>query len=187
MLVSNARVFGAANFLIGCGDKKVSHSNANVEVRRVDFNDPSHVSAFLRLLDMYAQDPMGSGRALDSEVKSRLPLDLAKWPGAISLIAWVNDEAVGVLNGFLGYSTFRAAPLMNIHDIAVSNHWRGRGVGQALLRTIESMAIDAGCCKLTLEVLSGNTNARRAYEGFGFEDYVLDPKMGSACFMQKWL
>lgn len=76
---------------------------------------------------------------------------------------------------------------MNVHDIAVSNSWRGRGVGQALLAAIQRMAIDARCCKLTLEVLSGNTIARRAYERFGFEDYVLDPQMGSACFMQKWL
>lgn len=165
----------------------MNHSNANVEVRQVDFKDAGEVSAFLQLLDMYALDPMGSGQSLGADVKGRLPKDLAKWPGAISLIAWINEEPVGLLNGFLGYSTFKAAPLMNVHDIVVRSDWRGQGVGRALLAAIEAKARESGCCKLTLEVLSGNTTARRSYERFGFEDYVLDPQMGSACFMQKWL
>jgi ribosomal protein S18 acetylase RimI-like enzyme len=169
----------------------VNHSNANaqanVQLRRVDFNDRGEVEAFLQLLDMYAQDPMGSGQPLEADVMARLPGELAQWPGAISLIAWAHDEPVGLVNGFLGYSTFKARPLMNVHDIAVVPSWRGQGVGRALLSALESEARQAGCCKLTLEVLSGNTTARQAYERYGFEDYALDPRVGVAGFMQKWL
>jgi hypothetical protein len=44
-----------------------------------------------------------------------------------------------------------------------------------------------GCCKLTLEVLSGNTTAQTSYQRFGFAQYQLDPAAGQALFMQKWL
>jgi hypothetical protein len=40
---------------------------------------------------------------------------------------------------------------------------------------------------MTLEVLTGNSLARHAYLKAGFEDYALDPAMGSASLMQKWL
>jgi ribosomal protein S18 acetylase RimI-like enzyme len=76
---------------------------------------------------------------------------------------------------------------MNIHDIAVLPGHRGAGVGQALLAAAEQHAKDRGCCKLTLEVLTGNTRALKSYLGFGFEPYALDPTAGQASFMQKWL
>jgi len=44
-----------------------------------------------------------------------------------------------------------------------------------------------GCCKLTLEVLTGNLVALRSYERFGFAPYALDPAAGQASFMQKWM
>lgn len=162
-------------------------SKARWTIKSVDFSDKDQARAFIGLLDMYARDPMGGGQGLANEVKTRLPVDLASWPGGIHLIAWHGDEAVGLLNAFTGYSTFKAQPLMNVHDIAVLSQYRGQGVGQALLAELESIARQKGCCKLTLEVLSGNTKARKAYEFFGFEDYALDPNMGAACFMQKWL
>jgi hypothetical protein len=59
---------------------------------------------------------------------------------------------------------------------------RGRadaGAGRAIAR-------ERGACKLTLEVLQGN-RAGRLYERLGFADFQLDPAMGNARFMQKWL
>ena len=64
---------------------------------------------------------------------------------------------------------------------------RGQGIGQALLSAAETHARERGCCKLTLEVLTGNRPALRSYERFGFAPYALDPAAGQASFMQKWL
>ena len=47
------------------------------------------------------------------------------------------------------------------------------------------MARERGCCKVTLEVLSNNEKAKKAYTRFGFEPYVLDPAAGPAQFWQK--
>ena len=156
-------------------------------VKPVDFSLTHERSAFVELLDMYARDPMGGGRGLADDVKSRLLHDLPNWPGALNLMAWQGDLAIGMLNAFMGYSTFKAQPLVNIHDIAVLPDHRGKGVGRALLSKLQIVADAQGCCKLTLEVLSGNTLAVQAYQRFGFEDYALDPKQGVARFMQKWL
>lgn len=140
------------------------------------------------LLDAYACDPMGGGESLKADVKERLCADLARQPGAASFLAWnEGGEAVGLINCFLGYSTFKARPLMNVHDIVVLSGQRGLGIGQALLAAAESHARSLGCCKLTLEVLTGNATAMASYRRFGFAPYTLDPAAGQASFMQKWL
>jgi ribosomal protein S18 acetylase RimI-like enzyme len=56
-----------------------------------------------------------------------------------------------------------------------------------LLAAAEQHAKSRNCCKLTLEVLTGNARALKSYVGFGFEPYALDPAAGQASFMQKWL
>ena len=92
-----------------------------------------------------------------------------------------------MINCFEGYSTFKARPLLNIHDIVVHPDYRGAGVGQALLGAAHDLARTRGCCKLTLEVLSGNALAMRSYARHGFANYQLDPAAGQAVLMQKWL
>jgi len=74
-----------------------------------------------------------------------------------------------------------------VHDIAVLSRHRGQGVGQALLKAAEDYARARGCCKLTLEVLSGNAQALSSYKRFGFAQYELAAAAGQAQFMQKWL
>ena len=158
-----------------------------LRVLPVDYRHPHHRAALVMLLDAYASEPMGGGEALAQEVKQRLCDDLAARPTAASFIAWQDDEAVGLVNCIEGYSTFKARPLMNIHDIAVLPAYRGVGVGQALLAAAEQHARARGCCKLTLEVLTGNARALSSYLRFGFAPYELDPATGQASFMQKWL
>jgi len=158
-----------------------------LNVLPVDYRNAEHRSALLMLLDAYAQDPMGGGEPLAEDVKARLCEDLAARSDAASFIAWLDGQPVGLVNCIEGYSTFKARPLMNIHDIAVLPGHRGAGVGQALLSAAEAHARTRGCCKLTLEVLSGNARATRSYLRFGFENYQLDPSAGNALLMQKWL
>jgi GNAT superfamily N-acetyltransferase len=96
-------------------------------------------------------------------------------------------RCIGLLNAFEGISTFKAKPLLNIHDIAVTAQCRGRGVGRALMAAAEAYAKERGCCKLTLEVLEGNTRAIGLYRSVGFDPYELDPAMGRALFFEKWI
>ena len=137
-------------------------------VRPVNFADTQEVQQYLDLLDAYARDPMGAGRPLPAAVRNRLAGDLARHPGAHCLLARHATTAVGVATCFLGYSTFRARPLLNIHDIAVLPAWRGRSVARELLAAIAELGRQLDCCRITLEVREDNPRARRIYEHAGF-------------------
>ena len=124
---------------------------------------------------------------LADEVKANLVQALAARSGAHVLLAWVDDQPVGVATCFEGFSTFACRPLLNIHDLAVHPAHRGHGIGKALLAGVEQLARELDCCKLTLEVLEGNKVAQAAYKASGFEGYELNPQVGLALFWQKKL
>ena len=163
----------------------------SITVRRVNYQDPTDRAALCAMLNSYAQDPMGGSTPIAPELLARLCDDLATKPFAFSFLAWQKtadgEQAVGLANCFEGYSTFKAQPLVNIHDIAVHASTRGQGVGQALLQAVEVEAKSRNACKITLEVLSSNTVALKSYERFGFAAYELDPEIGQAVFLQKWI
>ena len=112
---------------------------------------------------------------------------LAARPQAYSVLAFDADMPVGLVNCIEGFSTFACRPLVNVHDVAVLPGYRGQGVAEKMLLLVQEMARERSACKLTLEVLQGNAAAQRLYRRLGFANYELDPAMGQAQFMQKWL
>lgn len=138
-------------------------------------------------MNLYASSPSGGGQPLSLQVQASLAQQLSNISHAFSALAYAEAMAVGVVNCFQGFSTFRCRPLLNIHDLIVHPDYRGQGISQLLLAHVEQEAIARGCCKLTLEVLQGNTAARGAYTKFGFQAYELDPAMGQAIFLEKRL
>lgn len=158
---------------------------APFEIIRADYADPVHQALIPRLLDAYARDPMGGGEPLAEEAKANLAGELGKLPQALSLLAFREGKPAGLMNAFFAFSTFRCKPLLNIHDMIVLPEYRGQGLSQRLLAAAEAIARGKGCCKLTLEVLSGNGVAMGAYRKFGFAGYELDPQAGQALFWQK--
>jgi ribosomal protein S18 acetylase RimI-like enzyme len=156
-------------------------------VIQVDYADQCQATDLVALLDHYARGSEGGGKPLPARTLDELPRHLAALPHAVSLLAYEGGRAVGLLNGFEGFSTFRCRPLLNIHDLVVIDSHRGRGIAQALLKGAEDLARQRDCCKLTLEVLAGNHRAKEAYHRFGFQGYELDPALGQALFMEKTL
>jgi ribosomal protein S18 acetylase RimI-like enzyme len=160
---------------------------AAFSVRSADYADPRDAQAVVALLDAYARDPAGGGEPLAPDVRDRLVPALAARPWAFTVLAFDGDTPVGLINCLEGLSTFKARPLVNVHDVAVLASHRGRGIAEAMMAEVERLARERGACKLTLEVLSGNAPAMRLYERIGFAGYQLDPAMGTAQFLQKWL
>merc|ERR1711862_634409 len=113
----------------------------------MDYDDSGHASALRLILAQYAEDPMGGGGA---------------------------RNPAGLMNCFMGFSTFCAKPLINIHDCAVLPVFRRRGVCVAMMQHLEVVAKERGCCKITPEVLEGNIPAKSAYKKCGFEGYELN-------------
>lgn len=158
---------------------------AAITFETVDFAQPTHCAALVALLDEYAQTPEGGGQALTAHVRERICSLLQSRPYYVGWIAFSGTKPVGLINCFEGVSTFRAQPLLNVHDIVVSAAYRRRGIGRSLIEHAERHARDKGYCKLTLEVLEGNQSARTVYAGCGFRPYALDPAMGRAIFLEK--
>lgn len=59
-----------------------------------------------------------------------------------------------------------------IADLLVSAKFRGRGLGEALLRAGEQYAAGGGATELRVNVLSGNDPAESLYRRFGFTPYL---------------
>ena len=156
-----------------------------IKVIKVDYSNSQQANDLVSLLSVYAQDPMGGGKALGDYVINHLIDELSNRPYAFSVLCYVDDIPAGLVNCFEAFSTFSCKPLVNIHDVIVIKEFRGHNLSQKMLAKVEEIAKSKGCCKLTLEVLSKNEAARSSYTKFGFSDYELDPKMGTAQFWQK--
>ncbi len=157
----------------------------SLSIVRANYLNPEHGSAIAGLLNAYASGPMGGDTPLSEAVLSSLASELAKLPHAVTFLCYAEEIAVGLINGFEGFSTFKAKKLINIHDIFVAADYRGRGISRMLIAAVETLAIDRGCCKLTLEVLEGNVVAKQAYINIGFNGYELDTSSGKALFWEK--
>ena len=156
-----------------------------VDILRVDYTDPGQRSAIPYLLNAYAKGLLGFRKEIKGDVLNALVPGLERMQNAIVLLARIDKDYVGMTICFLGFSTFHAKPLINIHDFMVLKDFRGQGIGRAFLREIETIARDMDCCKITLEVQENNRPARRFYRSFGFKDSFLNIDAGSQLFMTK--
>ena len=158
-----------------------------IRIVRADLDDTRHQAAVLEMTRAYARDPMGNGRDLSEDVQKTLVDGLRQHPTAVVFLALHQDETVGIATCFVGFSTFAARPLVNIHDLHVAKDYRRRGIARLLLEAVETEARALGCCKLTLEVQEKNRTAQALYESFGFIGGQYQPEAGTVLFRQKKL
>jgi ribosomal protein S18 acetylase RimI-like enzyme len=156
-----------------------------IAIVEADLARPEHQQAVLEMVDSYSRDPMGDGKPLREEVRRALIPGLRKHPTTLVFLAYDGATAVGVAVCFLGFSTFAAKPLVNIHDITVLPERRGQGIGAKLLAGVERKARALGCCKLTLEVQENNHRAKRIYQAAGFAGQQYQEAAGTALFYAK--
>jgi ribosomal protein S18 acetylase RimI-like enzyme len=141
----------------------------DISVREADLADPGQAAVLVEMLDAYMRDPMEGGSAPSEQVKRELIPGLRAHPACYVFLALRGEKPVGFAICFLGFSTFNARPLINIHDIFVQASARGAGMGKLLLDRIEAKARSMNGCAITLEVREDNHRARRLYSKFGFE------------------
>lgn len=158
-----------------------------IEIIRADYHNEQHAQDVVMLLNEYAVNQMGGGEPLSEYTQQHLIENLKLQNNVFTVLAYVGGKPAGIANCVIGFSTFNAKPLVNFHDVAVVKAFRRQGLTKLMFEKVEQIAKELGCCKLTLEVLEGNSVAKSAYTKEGFAGYELDPKMGQAVFWQKQL
>ncbi len=154
---------------------------------KVDYFNEKDMSILIKLLQMYANDPMGGGEAIDEQTIQKLPKAMQARDYLHSFIVFSEDTPIGFANCIESFSTFAATSILNIHDFAIIPSFRGQDISLYLMNGIEQFAKMKGYSKITLEVLEGNKSAVRAYEKAGFHGYQLSPEYGKAMFWQKYI
>ena len=139
-----------------------------ITVREADLADPEQAAVLVEMFDAYMRDPMEGGSAPSAQVKRELIPGLRAHPACYVFFALRGEKPVGFAICFLGFSTFNARPLINLHDIFVHASARGAGIGKLILDRIEAKARSINGCAITPEVREDNHRARGLYRKFGF-------------------
>ena len=137
-------------------------------IELADLNNPIHCAGILHCLDAYASDPMGCAAALPSDVKDSLIDGLKQHAANLCLLAVHEAQIIGIALCMISYSTFRARPRLNVHDLTVLPTHRGRGIGRQLLQAVIDHAAQNDYCQVTLEVRQDNPRAQALYQSMGF-------------------
>ena len=157
----------------------------DVTILDADLSRAEHQGALVTVLDAYMRDPMEGGEPPPERIKRELVPGLRAHPACYVFLAYRDGSPVGFTICFLGFSTFNARPLINIHDIFVDSSVRGMGIGAMLLERIEVEARKLNCCGITLEVREDNRVARGLYRKVGFDRVVVGEKRIALEFWHK--
>lgn len=145
-----------------------------IQLTYLTLGDRTNISL---MLNEYFLDPMGMGDTYPAHRLDALFDGLMRHPTAHLWLAFGDDEtggegeryAIGMAVCFEGFSTFSAAPLLNIHDLIVRSDMRRKGVAKALFAEIEDFAKNVlQACRVTLEVRQDNPGAQALYRSLGY-------------------
>lgn len=142
-----------------------------VQVREGDVSSARDQAAVIELLNLYASQLAGRMQPLSEAVVESVLERLPMQSNCRLFLAEADERIVGMALCFVGFSTFKGASLINIHDLAVHPDFQRRGIGSQLLNAVTDYARQQQFCAVTLEV-HGDNPARQLYARHGFQ--VLD-------------
>jgi ribosomal protein S18 acetylase RimI-like enzyme len=94
-------------------------------------------------------------------------------PGACVLLAVAENEVVGLLSCSVRPDLFHAGPVGLIEELIVSEAWRGRGVGKAMLAEALSRLAARGCVEVAASVMPENARAIALCRAHGLVEEAL--------------
>jgi GNAT superfamily N-acetyltransferase len=140
----------------------------NLYIELVDLNDNIHCWNLLCLLNDYMEDEMGCSNSMSPELADKIIHGLKNYPCYLGYFVKMEEKFIGLANCNKSFSSFMAAPLLNIHDFIIDKEYRGRGAGTFLMGKIIEFAIKKDYCMVNLEVRKDNIKAQGLYRKTGF-------------------
>jgi GNAT superfamily N-acetyltransferase len=134
-------------------------------IRPASAADVPQILAFVRELAEYEREPDAVKVSEAELLRDGFPR--AGEPAYFEcLIAEEDGEPVGFALFFPVYSTWRGRS-MHLEDLFVRPHFRGRGIGKALLTRVAAVSVERGCRLLFWHVLDWNEPAIEFYRSLG--------------------
>ena len=151
---------------------------AKINIRKAVLSDLD------RLLD-FEQGVIRAERPFDSTLKS----DLIHYYNISGMIEADHVQLVVAENEIAlvgcGYARIEKSQTFLVHSeyaylgfMYVAEDYRGQGINQLIVEALKSWAISRGITELRLEVYKGNLAAISAYEKAGFEQHLIEMRMG---------
>ncbi len=137
-------------------------------IENVNFTNPEHCEAVVSLINEYMLDDMGLGEPLPYGLDVKLIEGLKNHNSYLGFLVKSGTQYVGLANCNMGFSTWKAKPLLNIHDLIVATAFRGQGIGRFLLQEVENYARKNNYCRINLEVRQCNIVAQNLYKKAGY-------------------
>ena len=146
-----------------------------LSVIQVNLHNQLHCNELIKLLNDYMVDPMGDSCPMDPALAPKIIAGLQTYPGYLGFFVLAGDQFAGLANCNQNFSTFKAMPLLNIHDFILAPEFRTIGAGQFLMKVILDFASQNGFCRVNLEVREDNHSAKSLYQKLGFVE--CEPRM----------
>ena len=142
----------------------------HVHVRRVEAADRRFILGIVPRLRAFGDPPLRPADALDSAERRALEraLDSPKDDASLLVADLEGVGPAGVAYAETAVDYFTGERHGHLAIIAVTEAGEGRGVGRALLQSVERWASQRGYRFLTLNVFADNGRARHVYERAGF-------------------
>ena len=141
-----------------------------LSILQVDLQNELHCAQVIKLLNDYMNDPMGNNAPTDESLAPQIIAGLQSYPGYLGFFVLSGDQFAGLSNCNQNFSTFKAKPILNIHDFIVAPEFRTIGAGHFLMRGILNYASKNGYCRVNLEVREDNHAAKSLYQKMGFSE-----------------
>jgi GNAT superfamily N-acetyltransferase len=109
----------------------------------------------------------GCPESLQATVESLREALFSPKPLAHALVAEVDGKLVGMATYYAIFSSFIAKPGLWLDDLFIYPEARNRGIGEALVRRLSSIAKFAGCGRIDWHVSNFNERGKQFYLRIG--------------------
>jgi ribosomal protein S18 acetylase RimI-like enzyme len=125
----------------------------------------SHIKIAAKLFDLYR---MFYGQSSDIKGAEGFLKERISGKESIIFLAFDGENAIGFMQLYPSFSSVSMQRIIILNDLYIDEKWRGRGVGKALIKEAEKIALENGIKKITLSTAQDNVKAQKLYEAEGF-------------------
>jgi ribosomal protein S18 acetylase RimI-like enzyme len=136
-------------------------NSKDIKVRRAQKDDCVAMLALIRELAVYERAPDEVTVDIEHFAESGFGANPVWW----GFVAEADQKIIGFALYYVRYSTWKGQK-MYLEDIIVTEEWRGKGAGKALMDALIKEAKDKNFAGITWQVLEWNEPAIKFYERY---------------------